>query len=371
MPNLTFVMPHWLYWAGLVVFPLFAMAMVRRTRRRPDAGGVSLWLGYIFLVTAGFVGVHRYYLRSWIGVLYLPLSAGILFANGEFRLARNVLSEARHGLMGADFMVERFAKAVTAGTEGAAARLATAKQALIAARQHIAEATARHETWDAVAMWLALAILAFLVIDAVLLPRMTRVRAEIESRTAATPSAATPSAATTGVAMAAAPDGSVIVRAIGGVSGWMGYFICYWSLIAVFVYYYEVLARYIFNSPTNWAHESMFLMFGMQYLIAGAFALREDSHVRVDVIYTHLGERWKALVDVVTSLFFFLFSGALLVTGWIFARDSIDVWEVSFTEWAIQYWPVKSTIVLGALLLILQGVAKLIGDVRVLTARRA
>ena len=47
----------------------------------------------------------------------------------------------------------------------------------------------------------------------------------------------------------------------------------YWSIVAVFVYYYEVISRYVFNSPTNWAHESMFLMFGMQYLIAGGFVL--------------------------------------------------------------------------------------------------
>ena len=45
----------------------------------------------------------------------------------------------------------------------------------------------------------------------------------------------------------------------------------YWAVIFVFVYYYEVIARYVFNSPTNWVHESMFLMFGMQYILAGAY----------------------------------------------------------------------------------------------------
>ena len=159
-----------------------------------------------------------------------------------------------------------------------------------------------------------------------------------------------------------------MTRAIDAINGWTGNFVAYWSVIAVYVYYYEVVARYVFNSPTSWAHESMFLMFGMQYLLSGAFALREDSHVRVDVIYEMLGVRTRAVVDVVTSFFFFVFAITLLVTGAIFALDSIEVWEVSFTEWAIQYWPVKLTIAAGALLIALQGLAKLIREVRYLAS---
>ena len=154
-----------------------------------------------------------------------------------------------------------------------------------------------------------------------------------------------------------------LTAVIDAVSRWSGHYVAYWSVLAVFVYYYEVMARYVFNSPTNWAHESMFLMFGMQYLLSGAFALREDSHVRVDVIYVMLPDRGKAMLDIVTSIFFFIFAGALLWTGWIFMADSVRVWEVSFTEWAIQYWPVKCTIAIGAALILLQGLSKLLKDI--------
>src|SRR3546814_18147010 len=99
----------------------------------------------------------------------------------------------------------------------------------------------------------------------------------------------------------------------------------------------------------------MFLMFGMQYLLSGGYCLREDSHVRVDVIYKRFSERTKAIIDLVTSIFFFIFTVTLLVTGYIFAADSIGVWEVSFTEWGVPYWPVKCTIAIGALLHILSG----------------
>lgn len=52
-----------------------------------------------------------------------------------------------------------------------------------------------------------------------------------------------------------------------------GEFVAYWAVIAVFVYYFEVISRYVFGAPTNLAHESMYLMFGMQYLITGAYAM--------------------------------------------------------------------------------------------------
>ncbi len=164
---------------------------------------------------------------------------------------------------------------------------------------------------------------------------------------------------------------SKITDTIDKVNDFTGEFVAYWSVLAVFVYYYEVIARYVFNSPTNWAHESMFLMFGMQYLLSGALALREDSHVRVDIIYLLFPDRTKAVINILTSLFFFIFTGALVWSGVIFAMDSVSVWEVSFTEWAIQYWPVKITIALGGLLLLLQGLALLMKDILYLTGKEA
>ena len=193
--------------------------------------------------------------------------------------------------------------------------------------------------------------------DAVLLPGLVRRRNNEE--------------APSPVPEAAADDIAPSAGALARLSRFTGEFVAYWSVIAVFVYYYEVLARYIFNSPTNWVHESMFLMFGMQYLISGAYAYLADSHVRVDVFYARLSARAKAVTDLLTSVFFFVFAGTLLWTGITFFMDAMGVWEVSFTEWAIQYWPVKATVVLGALLILLQGLAKLAEDAAILLGKRA
>jgi TRAP-type mannitol/chloroaromatic compound transport system permease small subunit len=150
----------------------------------------------------------------------------------------------------------------------------------------------------------------------------------------------------------------------------VGVFVAYWCLISVFAYYYEVVARFVFNSPTNWVHESMFLMFGMMYMLSGAYAYREDQHVRVDVLYSHFSVRGKAIADIITSVFFFIFMLTMLWTGYRFAADAVSLGEVSFTEWAVQYWPVKLTIPIGAALMVLQGISKLIKDIMILTSGR-
>ena len=122
-------------------------------------------------------------------------------------------------------------------------------------------------------------------------------------------------------------------------------------MISVFAYYYEVIARFVFNSPTNWVHESMFLMYGMQYMLAGAYAYREDQHVRVDVFYRKFSARGKAIADIITSVFFFIFICTMLLTGCASRLTQSAIGEVSFTEWGVQYWPVKLTIPIGAALL--------------------
>lgn len=162
-------------------------------------------------------------------------------------------------------------------------------------------------------------------------------------------------------------------------STFTGVFVAYWTVIAVVAYFYEVFVRYFFNSPTNWAHESMFLMFGMQYLIAGAYAFLHDAHVRVDLFYSKAGIKGKAALDIFTFVFFLIFVLALAWTGWTFFSNSVAVDflpfatgyanERSFTEWQIAYWPVKATIFIGAVLLLIEGLARVVKDILVL--RRA
>lgn len=153
-------------------------------------------------------------------------------------------------------------------------------------------------------------------------------------------------------------------RAVDWLSDRSGMFVALWSVNAVLAYTYEVVMRYAFNQPTIWVHESSYLLFGMQYVIAGAYGLLHGAHVRVDVIYTKLSKRVRGAVDVITSVFFFAFVLVMISTGWRFFSDSYGMGERSLETWQVQYWPVKATLLLGALLILLAGVSQLTKDIR-------
>lgn len=158
--------------------------------------------------------------------------------------------------------------------------------------------------------------------------------------------------------------GNIYTRALDWLTENSGIFVSLWTVNAVCVYFYEVVSRYIFDAPTIWAHQASYLMFGMQYLLAGGFALLHGDHVRVDVVYIKLPRRAQIGIDIFTSTFFFIFAVALAGTCWRFFFDSVDMREVTDETWQVQFYPVKGAMVLGAVLLTLAGVSKLIKDIQ-------
>lgn len=156
---------------------------------------------------------------------------------------------------------------------------------------------------------------------------------------------------------------NVVTRVIDWISQGSGVFVALWTVNAVCFYFYEVIMRYLFNMPTIWVHESSFLLLGMQYLLAGSFALLHGAHVSVDVLHSKLPVRGRIGMDIFTSMFFFIFALALLSTSWTAFNDSYMMGETTVETWGIQYWPVKGMMCLGSLLILLAGVSKLIKDV--------
>ena len=431
MPNLSFTLPHWAYWIGLIVFPLVAIFLSRRPR--PAHRDYSVPLAYLVLVAGGIVGLHRFYLKSLLGFVFIPLFLFILYANGQETAARGIESDIANEVRTAQRTLDRElprleeARAsladlqlkLAAAEEGSTAarlaqrrvdrvlgsipkseeRVAEAQSTLDAVGGSLEEATAARTFWDNAAGYALYTILALLVIDVVLIPGLVR-KANANASDAEADETAHIAEAAVEIEQGRKEDHEYAENWIDRLSLIAGEFVAYWAVIAVFVYYFEVLSRYVFGSPTNWAHESMYLMFGMQYLIAGSYAMLTESHVRVDIFYAPLSKPRKAWADLLTSIFFFIFAGTLLVTSWIFAMDALAVptgnsvvsewargnlgffemlgsltfsqwtdpnvrWgELSFNEWEVPLWPMKWVMVLGGLLLVLQGVSKVSKDIR-------
>lgn len=153
-----------------------------------------------------------------------------------------------------------------------------------------------------------------------------------------------------------------LVYAIEGLSVWIGRAFGWCILILTFSVSYEVFVRYVLNAPTVWAFDMMVQMYGALFLMAGPYALAQDTHVRGDVLYRLFPIKWQARIDFVLYLLFF-FPGmmALFWFGWEIAADSWRFKEVSWNSPArIQIYFFKTLIPAAGVLLMLQGIAELI-----------
>ncbi|WP_170413685.1 MULTISPECIES: TRAP transporter small permease subunit [Ruegeria] len=151
------------------------------------------------------------------------------------------------------------------------------------------------------------------------------------------------------------------IHAIEGLSQWVGKAFGWCILILTLSVSYEVFVRYVLNKPTVWAFDMMVQMYGALFLMAGAYALAQDAHVRGDVLYRLFSVRWQARVDfVLYILFFFPGMFALFWYGWEIAKDSWRYEEVSWNSPArIQIYFFKTLIPVAGFLLMLQGLAEM------------
>jgi TRAP-type mannitol/chloroaromatic compound transport system permease small subunit len=99
--------------------------------------------------------------------------------------------------------------------------------------------------------------------------------------------------------------------------------------------------------------------------------MRKGIHVNVELLYGKFSPRTKAAVDLFTWILFYFFCGLILVKGWEMAWESFQLGETEPTPFAPLLWPIKMTIPLGALLILLQGAVKSIRDVRTLLSEAA
>lgn len=152
------------------------------------------------------------------------------------------------------------------------------------------------------------------------------------------------------------------VHTIEGLSVWVGRAFGWCILVLTLSVSYEVFVRYVLNAPTVWAFDMMVQMYGALFLMAGPYALAQDTHVRGDFLYRLWSPKVQARIDFVLYLLFF-FPGmlALFWVGWSFAADSWRYAEVSWNSPArIQIYFFKTLIPAAGFLMLLQGLAEIV-----------
>jgi len=125
------------------------------------------------------------------------------------------------------------------------------------------------------------------------------------------------------------------------------------------------MMRYGFNAPTSWAFEMTVFIYGVHYSLALAYAHKNDTHVAIDVFESRLSQKPRTILRIFTNVLLFIPAiGLLTIYTSQLAFFSWRQWEHASSSWAPALYPYKTIMALGFLLFLLQGIAKLIQDIR-------
>ncbi len=158
---------------------------------------------------------------------------------------------------------------------------------------------------------------------------------------------------------------SAFINGVTRLNDFIGRMVAYLILPIFAFLILEVFLRYMFGAPTVWTNELTQMLFGAYAVLSGGYILAHHGHVNVDLFHSKFGPRTRAVIDIVGSIIFFFFVLAILYYGIDMAYESTRTWETSYSAWNPPIWPIKLAIPIGAALLLLQGIVKLLQDLAI------
>ena len=165
---------------------------------------------------------------------------------------------------------------------------------------------------------------------------------------------------------------NLYTRIVDRMTGGLGRFISWLAFLMVAIGAFNAIARYLgrfigINLSSNLYLELQWYLFSLIFLLGAGYALKENAHVRVDVIYGRLQARSRALINVIGSALMMIpFCLFVLWVSWPSIRNSWVVREGSPDPSGLPRYPIKAVIIVAFVLLLAQGVAELIKDIRVM-----
>ena len=137
----------------------------------------------------------------------------------------------------------------------------------------------------------------------------------------------------------------------------------YLVFVMMFILILSFVTRNIINIPLIWIIEmAQFVMTGY-YLLGGGYSMLTDDHVRMDLIYSKLKDKTKALLDSLTSIFLIFYLVVLFYGSISSLTYTIETNQRLFTAWAPYVWPIKSIMTFGIGLMLLQSIAIFFKDI--------
>jgi TRAP-type mannitol/chloroaromatic compound transport system permease small subunit len=149
---------------------------------------------------------------------------------------------------------------------------------------------------------------------------------------------------------------------IDKVSTWIGQFFSWLIVALTLMISWEVFSRYVLDNPHAWAFDVMSMMYGSLFMMAGAYTLSKNGHVRGDVLYGFFPPRLQAWLDLILYLVFFIPGVvALAYAGYGFAADSWAINEHSnVTADGPPIYPFKTILPIAGAFLLAQGLVEIV-----------
>ena len=159
-----------------------------------------------------------------------------------------------------------------------------------------------------------------------------------------------------------------LARLVDRINGLIGRGVAWLILAAVLVSAGNAVIRKSFNLSSNAWLELQWYLFGAVFMMCAAWALRDDAHVRVDVLSTNLSPRARVWIDLVCHILFLMpFAILMAWLAWPFFLSSFLSGEQSNNAGGLIRWPAKLWVLIGFVLLVAQGIAEIIKRVAMLS----
>ena len=156
---------------------------------------------------------------------------------------------------------------------------------------------------------------------------------------------------------------SLYIKIVDLICEKVGRFVMYWVFFMMFLLILSFVTRNIINIPLMWIIEMAQFTITAYYLLGGGYSMLTDDHVRMDLFYGKLSKRGKAKMDIFTSIFLIFFLSVLFFGSITSLIYTIETKQKLFTAWAPYVWPIKSLMLLGILLMLLQAFSTLFKDI--------
>jgi len=153
-----------------------------------------------------------------------------------------------------------------------------------------------------------------------------------------------------------------ILLLVDKISTWVGHAFSFLIVALTLLVTWEVFSRYALDNPHAWAFDAMNMLYGTLFMMAGAYTLAKNGHVRGDVLYGFFQPRTQASWDLLLYIVFFI-PGVIALTyaGYFYAAESWAINEHSnVTADGPPVYPFKTVIPVAGAFLLVQGSVEII-----------